>query len=260
MKTTFSATYGRFAVSMAILSALTILASVPTYGRKMKNPFSGKDVGTGIVFGYMHSAYRTVDWVTEDVFHKDGLNGLYVGLNHDVSLVKDDLFLETGLYYTWLNENRREDMLGLKIVGDRTEHMLSLPVRLKYVFNVSRDIDIFLYGGPTFVAGLASDLTYRTRLPDGSAAALTYDYYKCERYSTENLDPAVGEWFGGMLPDIGYDRFDVLAGGAVGAEFFDVLEVHVGYDWGLVNRTKGDIEYELKMRRQQFYLSVGLRF
>ncbi|MBE6232042.1 MAG: hypothetical protein E7117_06700 [Bacteroidales bacterium] len=241
--------------------ALIILLDVlPANAGKWRNPFAGRDVGTGITFGYVHSAYRTVDWVTDDVIQKEGLNGLYVGLNHDISLIKDALYLETGLYYTWLNENRRDDIFGLRVVGDRSEHMLSVPVRLKYVFNVARDIDVFLYGGPTFVAGVASDLTYRTRLPDGSTAALTYDYYKCEMNSTDNLAPAVEEWFGSKLPGIGYDRFDVLAGGAVGAEFFDVLEVHIGYDWGLVNRTKGELESELKMRRQQFYVSIGLRF
>lgn len=247
-------------IFVAVPALMMLMDVFPANAGRQRSPFAGRDVGTGIVFGYVHSAYRTVDWVTDDVVRKEGLNGLYVGLDHDVSLIKDALYLETGLYYTWLNENRRDDILGLKVVGDRSEHMLSVPVRLKYVFKVAKDINVFLFGGPTFVAGLASDLTYRARLSDGSAAAMTYDYYKCERKFTENLAPAVKEWFGTMLPGIGYDRFDVLAGGSLGAEFFDVLEVHIGYDWGLVNRTKGELESELKIRRQQFYVGIGLRF
>ena len=64
----------------------------------------------------------------------------------------------------------------------------------------------------------------------------------------------------GMLPDGRLRRFDVMLGAAIGADFFDVLEVRLGYDWGLINRYKKALGEDLKMRRGQFNLSVALRF
>jgi hypothetical protein len=51
-----------------------------------------------------------------------------------------------------------------------------------------------------------------------------------------------------------------MLGASIGADFFDVLEVRLGYDWGLINRYKKDIAEDLKMRRGQFNLSVAIRF
>ena len=55
-------------------------------------------------------------------------------------------------------------------------------------------------------------------------------------------------------------RYDVMMGAAIGVDLFDLLEVHMGYDWGLINRYRGNVADELKMTRNQFTLSVGIRF
>lgn len=49
-------------------------------------------------------------------------------------------------------------------------------------------------------------------------------------------------------------------GGAVGARFFDVLEASIGYQWGVVNKYRGDVAKDYKMRRQQLYVTLGVRF
>ena len=63
-----------------------------------------------------------------------------------------------------------------------------------------------------------------------------------------------------MLPEGALRRFDVMLGASIGADFFEVLEVRLGYDWGLINRYKKEIAQDLKMRRGQFNLSVAIRF
>jgi hypothetical protein len=63
-----------------------------------------------------------------------------------------------------------------------------------------------------------------------------------------------------MYPEGRIGRFDVMLGASVGAHFFHVLEVRVGYDWGLINRYRKDIADLYTMRRGQFTLSAGIRF
>ena len=77
---------------------------------------------------------------------------------------------------------------------------------------------------------------------------------------SETID--VGSWMAanGMLPEGKIRRFDVLLGASVGADFFDVLEVRLGYDWGLVNRYKGEVANDFNMKRGQFTLTAGVRF
>ena len=218
-------------------------------------------IGTGISFGYTHSAYRTLDWATDELVEKNGLGGLYVGITHDKELIRNAMFLETGLYYTYLNEARRESLSPLphKLIGDRSEHYLNVPLRVKYNFPVAHWLDIFAYGGPTFVAGLSSTLTYRTRLSDDKTAAIEYNYYS-GKIQDRNIDELIAGWFGGMLPETCYRRFDMFLGGALGAEFLDALEVSIGYDWGLVNRNRGTFADDFKTNRHQFYINLGVRF
>ena len=63
-----------------------------------------------------------------------------------------------------------------------------------------------------------------------------------------------------MLPEGALRRFDVMLGASIGADFFEFMEVRLGYDWGLINRYKKEIAQDLKMRRGQFNLSVAIRF
>ena len=51
-----------------------------------------------------------------------------------------------------------------------------------------------------------------------------------------------------------------MFGGCVGATFFDMLEVEFGYDWGVINKFRGETFDDVKMRRQQLYLGIGVRF
>ena len=49
-------------------------------------------------------------------------------------------------------------------------------------------------------------------------------------------------------------------GASAGVRFMEVFEAQIGYDWGVVNKYKGETLDDLKMRRQQFYISLGIRF
>ena len=64
----------------------------------------------------------------------------------------------------------------------------------------------------------------------------------------------------GMYPKGRLDRGDVMLGASVGAHFFHLLEVRIGYDYGLLNRYRNEVADVYSMHRGQFTLSAGIRF
>lgn len=225
--------------------------------------------GFGLTFGYVHSSYRTTDWATDEVETSDGLHGFAASINKDFRLIPQVLYFQAGLGYIYQNDERNETLslpgldAGLRIIGDRTEHYMGVPLKLKCTFPINGSIGIDIKAGPTLLMGLASNMKYRTRLADGESSSVTYNIYS-GKMGTENMK---GEWDmsqwmldSGMLPGGRLQRFDVMMGAAVGADFFDLLEVYVGYDWGLVNRYLKDKADDLNLRRNQLTLSVSIRF
>lgn len=225
--------------------------------------------GFGLTFGYAHSSYRTTDWATDEVETSDGLHGFMAGINKDFRIIPRVLYFQTGLSYIYQNDERNETVslpgldAGLRVIGDRTEHHIGMPLKLKCAFPVSHNIGLDIHVGPTLLMGLSSNMKYRTRLADGESSAVTYNIYN-GKMGTENMkgDWNMSDWMveSGMLPEGRLQRFDVMMGAAVGVDFFDLLEVHVGYDWGLLNRYKKDKADDLKMHRNQLTLSVSIRF
>lgn len=244
----------RIIAAAAAAMALMFLLPASADARKMY-----RDLGTGLSVGYTYSSYRTLDWATDEVVDKSGLHGLNIGATHDITLLRDALYLQTGLNYIYLNDSRKETLLGMKLVGDRTEHNLVIPARLKYMFPINSDICVYAFGGPSFQVGLVSDLVFRTRISEDKAAALSYDYYT-GKVHTKNAPDSMSDWFENQHPEGKRNRVDVLLGGAIGAELYDLIEVQIGYDWGLVNVNRGEDSYDMRTRRQLLYIGVGLRF
>lgn len=249
-----------------------ILLAAPAYSQPMRprRAVSPAAHGLGFNFGYVHSSYRTTDWATDEVETSAGLDGFTAGLTKDFRLIPGALYFQTGINYIYQNDARNENVTaagfdtGIRIVGDRTEHYLSIPIRLKYTLPITDRIGLGLDFGPTLLGGLSSKMKYRTRFADGEVSSLTYNIYKGE-VKTADLPGGnwnLGEWVNetGMLPEGALRRFDVMLGASIGADFFEVLEVRLGYDWGLINRYEKEIAQDLKMRRGQFNLSVAIRF
>lgn len=259
-------------INIIALSVLMLIVSVEVsaQGRYPHRHVSPAAKGFGINFGYVHSSYRTTDWATDEVETSAGLDGFMAGLTKDFRLIPGALYFQTGLNYIYQNDSRNENVsvagldTGIRVVGDRTEHYISLPLRLKYTMPVTDRIGLGVDVGPTLLMGLSSKMNYRTRYADGESSAVTYNIYKGEMGVNGELDGRwnLMEWVKqtGMLPDGTLKRFDVMLGAAIGADFFDILEVRIGYDWGLMNLYKKEVAEDLKMHRGQFNLSVAVRF
>lgn len=258
-------------IILAVMAAVLLAASaVAQPARRPHHPMDRSAKGLGLTFGYVHSSYRTTDWATDEVVTSGGLDGFVAGINKDFRIIPRALYFQVGLNYMYQNDERNETVMlagfdtGIRVVGDRTEHYLGLPLRLKYTVPVTDRIGLSIDAGPTLLMGLSSNMRYRTRFTDGVSTGVTYNIYKAEM-DTENMKGDrwdIAQWVNdsGMLPEGRLQRGDIMMGAAIGADFFNLMEVRLGYDWGMINRYKKTVTEDLKMHRGQFTLSVGVRF
>ena len=257
---------------LTIIAALLAFASLDADAQSMRpgrpgrpaRPHSSTDAfrGIGLTFGYVNSNYRTLDLATDESTTSGLLHGFTIGLTKDFSLLPHALYFQTGLNYYYQNDPRNENVDGLRIVGDREEHHFGIPVRLKYNLHLLDRVGLTFDAGPTLLMGLSSKFKYKAKLDD-HVVGVDYTLYNGKIDSTGDASVFdLGAWMenSGMYPEGRLGRFDVMLGASVGAHFFHVLEVRLGYDWGLINRYRKDIADLYSMRRGQFTLSAGIRF
>ena len=254
---------------LTFIVALCALASLHAEAQPMRpsrpgHAHSGADAfrGIGLTFGYVNSNYRTLDLATDDATTSGLLHGFTLGLTKDFSLLPHALYFQTGINYIYQNDPRNENIPGFRIVGDREEHHLGIPLRLKYDLHLLDRVGLTFDAGPTLLMGLSSKFKYKAKLSD-HVVGVDYNLYNGKIDSTGDASIFdLGGWMedSGMYPEGRLGRFDVMLGASVGAHFFHVLEVRIGYDWGLINRYRKDIADLYTMRRGQFTLSAGIRF
>lgn len=215
--------------------------------------------GLGLHFGFAHSFYRISDKFSESVDSDRAKNGFHVGLTKDFTLIPYSLYIQTGLDYVFQAVTPDvPDFNSIDIIAREQDHRMNIPVQLKYEYPLFPTVSLFAQVGPTVSFGLASNLKYRARTDNGNLS-VTYNYFNRKTKTTGEAG-AMKEYIESTAPDAKFRRLDMYLGGAVGAKFFEILEVSFGYDWGVVNQYKGALSDEFKMRRQQFYLTAAVRF
>ena len=260
---------------LTVIVALCAFASFDADAQSMRpgrpgHAHSGADAfrGIGLTFGYVNSNYRTLDLATDESTTSGLLHGFTLGLTKDFSLLPHALYFQTGLNYIYQNDPRNENYkipltdMSVRLVGDREEHHLGIPLRLKYDLHLLDRVGLTFDAGPTLLMGLSSKYQYKTKLAD-SVLAVDYNLYnqKITASGSSSLFD-LEDWMAKseMYPEGRLGRFDVMLGASVGAHFFHVLEVRIGYDYGLINRYRKEIADLYTMRRGQFTLSAGIRF
>lgn len=162
------------------------------------------------------------------------LSGFYVGGSYNINLA-GALNVAPGVYYSLLTKSDADSYFGLVDTKvDVTEHYLSVPVMFNVGLNLSDGIVGRIYAGPTLAYGLASNTKVK-----GTVAGFSKDS------KIDNYDD-----------DYNYRRFDVMLGGGVAIDFFDMVRFNVGYDYGLVNRYSGDGD----ITRHRGQLNVGVAY
>ncbi len=181
--------------------------------------------------GFVNSTEKTKSGSTSN---STSLNGFSVGASYNINLA-GALNVAPGLYYTLLTKSDADNFLGVLDTNvDVTEHYLSVPVMFNAGLPIADGIVGRIYAGPTLAYGLASNTKVK-----GSVAGISADS------KINNYDD-----------DYNYGRFDVMLGGGVAVDFFDIVRFNVGYDYGLVNRYTGDAD----LTRHRSQLTVGVSY
>ena len=217
--------------------------------------------GNGVEIGYLHSSYRT-NLNSDEMKTASPMSGFQVGLMKDMNIVAG-LSLQSGLTYSYLNSAEKEEVPMFNITGSYTEHMLNIPIQVKYTFDIIPAFGVYVFAGPTLSLGLAAT----TKLSvSGSIAGntlegnLKYNAYT-NKLKSDNIPDEYVNLVNQYLPqDRVLNRFDVLMGGGVGVNIIKFVTVKGGFDYGLLNRLKGDLANAGKLNRMQYYISVGLTF
>lgn len=256
-------TFGSVMVALAMMIFATSVSAKgfqDVHGRIGQYDLYSVTNGMGVSLGYVHSAYRASDWTTDEVRKTDGLNGFNVGVNRDFSIYEDMLFVQPGVVYTYLHDSRKTSVSGSKTEGEWNEHYLSIPLKIKYEVPVLGTLSAFVMAGPTLVCGVSSKMTYRARISNSENAALSYNVYTGKIRTNNAMTEPLETIIAAELPAARYRRADLQLGLSAGVRFNEKLEGQIGYDWGLRNRYKGKSIDDVEMHRQQFYITVGVRF
>ena len=208
----------------------------------------------GVNISYMNSNGRPVQWSDA----KNQTNGFTVGIDNELKLIGNFLSIQPGLYYQHLLAS--EDIVeiaGLAAKNTYSDFFLAVPIHFKLGFNIIPDrmLRLYVFAGPTFEIGLKSADKISLSGRDISGE-VSYNYYTGEfKTSSTELDNLVASYFpeGEKL----YGRFDVMLGGGIGLQVIKFLDIKVGYDYGLVNRYRK--EMDKTVNRGQFYVGVGVR-
>lgn len=207
----------------------------------------------GVNISYMNSNARPVQWSDA----KNQTNGFTVGIDNELKLIGNFLSIQPGLYYQHLLASEDIVDLGSQLYAKNTysDYFLAIPLHVKLGFNIlpNKMLRLYVFAGPTFEIGLKS----ADKLSIAEIGEISYNYYtgKFSSSSDEITDIVASS---GLFPDQKvYGRFDVMVGGGVGIQVIRFLDIKVGYDYGLVNRYRK--EMDKTVNRGQFYVGVGVR-
>lgn len=207
----------------------------------------------GVNISYMNSNARPVQWSDA----KNQTNGFTVGIDNELKLIGNFLSIQPGLYYQHLLASEDIVDLGSKLYAKNTytDYFLAIPLHVKLGFNIlpNKMLRLYVFAGPTFEIGLKS----ADKLSIAEIGEISYNYYtgKFSSSSDEITDIVASS---SLFPDQKvYGRFDVMVGGGVGIQVIRFLDIKVGYDYGLVNRYRKEVDKTVN--RGQFYVGVGVR-
>lgn len=163
------------------------------------------------------------------------LFGGTLGLSYDIPLIEGTVGFAPGIQFGYFTKG---DVNAFNIASvSFTETYIAVPLDLNIKFNVSDDMRLVFFAGPTLDLGLTSRIKEKS-------TGVEYDIYS------------------GTLSDYTkYSRFDVLLGGGLAFDVMDAVRFSVRYDYGVINRNGGNLTSGLlKIHRSQLKLGVGFMF
>lgn len=148
----------------------------------------------------------------------DNLNGFYASVDYNIPIV-GNLGVAPGIAYSFSGKKTENSVSIFSGRVSLREQYVSVPVNVNYALNLSSDLTVRLYAGPTFCYGLTSILK-----GDGSVDIKGWTIGTGER--TTSLYNDSGD----------YKKFDILVGGGVAFDYDSSIRLSLGYNYGLLNR------------------------
>ena len=149
------------------------------------------------------------------------------------------IFLESGLYYTERGASSGKTEVNL--------NYLEIPILIKAGFNVTDDIAVLPFIGPTLSLGIAGKKKgYYNYLTDPTnPTTLTREFYSVSSYSADKTNG---------LPK--YSRTDLGLKVGCGAEW-NMLYLETGFQFGLSNVLSSE---EYSQHSNAFFINFGVNF
>ncbi len=165
----------------------------------------------------------------------DSYNGVFVGATYTFAF--EYFELTPGIYWNYA-EQKGVTVPKYTADGKWIWHNIDIPVMFSYTFNKYGNVKPFICAGPVIQIGLSNKIV-------DAQTSTSLDLYREDNYS--------------LAPGGAFRRFNVLAGPGAGVVIFDRIRINVGYNFGLVRRTKNQAADE-PYRNNQFYAGVSLLF
>lgn len=209
----------------------------------------------------IHAGYSRPDYVLHltDFLENQRINsnGMYAGIDYDINLV-GGLSLQPGLF--WSFEYAERNLLKVLKIG-LNDHRLTLPVHIKYSFDVADSFKIYAFGGPKLSMGLVSQASLGLGL-DLFDAKVKYDLYSGKlNVNSSQVTEKIEDLFDYQFEKgVAMNRFDVQLGLGLGIQLMDHFELKAGYDWGMLNLIRINLTQSDSYKKDFFYVGIGYRF
>lgn len=155
-------------------------------------------------------------------------NGGFAGVEFKVPVI-GDISIVPGVNASFLFSKPNESSIfGLSSKGQYTDINLNVPIEVRYDLNIAPDTDFFVYAGPNISYGLNAKYKYEGSLTGKTVMDLYGD---------------------------NYSRINVGANFGFGFVILDNIQGKVGYNLGLVDRSKSN---DVKLTTS--WLSLGVAY
>lgn len=193
-------------------------------------------------------------------------HGFHIGGTYDIGLFYSDygmLALQPGLSYEYVIGPEKEYFknFGTNLSFGTVEHYLHVPVMVKYGYDfIGGILGGYIFAGPTFSFGLDSQDKWSLEMTSGNTVtthtAVTHNY--TGKIDADGVPDNIRKILEARGSDYGW--FDVKLGLGVGIDIMDVVDLKVGYDWGLMNRYTGEDSDNISKRTNRLYVTLAYIF
>lgn len=194
--------------------------------------------------------------------------GINLGLKADYMLPNaHGTYISGGLEWTQKGAKAEKTINTYAGTHKVNEHYISIPLRVGFRYNITKDWGVYGELGPYFSLGLGGFNKFEVDADGTIAKANNWSYSTFKKRSYDTSTPAVNE--NASFTNGGLQRFDSGLGLRIGGEYMEQYSLNLGFDWGFTDllrdkyrdayadATSGELS---KYKNFNVSLTVGYRF